>query len=74
MEVPGVLEFGRVALGIGLTGEGQVVVVGEVVALFEEVVFHVEKVVEDLVDFLVGLVVGEGFLGLEGDQSFRNRI
>ena len=70
MQIPGVLEFGGVSFRVGLAGEGEIVVVGEVVAFFEEVVLHVEKVVEDFVDFLIGLVVGEGLLGLEGHQTY----
>jgi hypothetical protein len=45
-----------------LAGKGEIVVEGEVASFFEEVVFHLEDVVGDFIDFLIGSVVGEGLL------------
>ncbi len=62
MSIQCVLEFGRVPFRFGFAGKGEIVVVGEIVSFFEEVVFHVEDVVGDFIDFLIGFVVGEGLL------------
>lgn len=70
MEIPGILQLGRVAFGIGLSGEGEVIVIGEVIALFEKVVLHVQQIVEYLVYLLIHLIVNKSLLRLEGNQTF----